>query len=134
KAKDGPQGANVWITVTLAEGKNREVRRVLKSVGLEVGRLIRMSYGPFVLGPLPIGHIEEVGPRVIREQLADYIAAENLPTGDRPSFKAPKPPPGAHAVHDGTGRRGSGAAPASAAQPKTKPAYKEGWARPKVEI
>lgn len=134
KAKDGPQGANVWITVTLAEGKNREVRRVLKSVGLEVGRLIRMSYGPFVLGSLPIGHIEEVGPRVIREQLADYIAAENLPTGDRPSFKAPKPPPGAHAVHDGTGRRGSGAAPASAAQPKTKPAYKEGWARPKVEI
>lgn len=134
KAKDGPQGANVWITVTLAEGKNREVRRVLKSVGLEVGRLIRMSYGPFVLGSLPIGQIEEVGPRVIREQLAEHIAPENLPNGDRPSFKSPKAPPGAHAVHDGTGRRGAGARPAGEAEAKKKPAYKEGWARPKVEI
>lgn len=134
KAKDGPQGANVWITVTLTEGKNREVRRVLKSVGLEVGRLIRMSYGPFVLGSLPIGQIEEVGPRVIREALADHIAPENLPTGDRPSFKAPKAPAGAHAVHDGTGRRGAGARPAGEAEPKKKAAYKEGWARPKVEI
>ncbi|MET3526979.1 23S rRNA pseudouridine2605 synthase [Phenylobacterium koreense] len=134
KAKDGPQGANVWITVTLAEGKNREVRRVLKSVGLEVGRLIRMSYGPFVLGSLPIGQIEEVGPRVIREQLAEHIAPENLPNGDRPSFKAPKAPAGAHAVHDGTGRRGAGARPEGEAEAKKKPAYKEGWARPKVEI
>ncbi len=132
KAKDGPTGANVWITVTLAEGKNREVRKVLKSVGLEVGRLIRMSYGPFALGTLPIGQIEEVGPRVIREQLAEHIAPENLPTGERPAFKAPKAPPGAHAVHDGSGRRGAGARPA--AEPKPKPAYKEGWARPKVEI
>lgn len=132
KAKDGPSGANVWITVTIAEGKNREVRKVLKSVGLEVGRLIRMSYGTFALGSLPVGQIEEVGPRVIREQLVEYIAPENLPTGDRPSFKAPKAPPGAHAVHDGTGRRGSSARPA--AEPKPKPAYKEGWARPKVEI
>jgi 23S rRNA pseudouridine2605 synthase len=134
KAKDGPQGANVWITVTLAEGKNREVRRVLKSVGLEVGRLIRMSYGPFVLGSLPIGQIEEVGPRVIREQLAEHIAPENLPGGDRPSFKTPKAPPGAHAVHDGTGRRGAGARAAGEDEPKKKATYKEGWARPKVEI
>lgn len=134
KAKDGPQGANVWITVTLAEGKNREVRRVLKSVGLEVGRLIRMSYGPFVLGSLPIGQIEEVGPRVIREQLAEHIAPENLPGGERPSFKTPKAPPGAHAVHDGTGRRGAGARAAGEDEPKKKPTYKEGWARPKVEI
>jgi 23S rRNA pseudouridine2605 synthase len=132
KAKEGPSGANVWITVTIAEGKNREVRKVLKSVGLEVGRLIRMSYGPFALGTLPIGQIEEVGPRVIREQLVEHIAPENLPTGDRPSFKPPKAPPGAHAVHDGTGRRGAGARPA--AEPKPKASYKEGWARPKVEI
>ena len=132
KAKDGPTGANVWITVTLAEGKNREVRKVLKSVGLEVGRLIRMSYGSFALGTLPIGQIEEVGPRVIREQLAEHIAPENMPTGERPAFKTPKAPPGAHAVHDGTGRRGAGARPA--AEPKPKTSYKEGWARPKVEI
>ncbi len=130
KAKDGPQGANVWITVTLAEGKNREVRKVLKSVGLEVGRLIRMSYGPFALGTLPVGQIEEVGPRVIREQLAEHIDPENLPTGERPAFKTPKAPPGAHAVHDGTGRRGSSAA----AEPKPKTEYKDGWARPKVAV
>ncbi len=132
KAKDGPQGANVWITVTLAEGKNREVRKVLKSVGLEVGRLIRMSYGPFALGVLPVGQIEEVGPRVIREQLAEHIDPENLPTGERPAFRTPKAPPGAHAVHDGTGRRGSGAR--VAAEPKPKAEYKDGWARPKVAV
>lgn len=133
KAKDGPSGVNNWITVTLAEGKNREVRKVLKSIGLEVGRLIRMSYGPFALGTLPIGQIEEVGPRVIREQLAEYIAPENMPTGERPAFKTPKAPPGAHAVHDGTGRRGAGAR-AAAEEPKKKTEYKAGWARPKVEI
>ncbi|WP_374533206.1 pseudouridine synthase, partial [Phenylobacterium sp.] len=132
KAKDGPQGANVWITVTLAEGKNREVRKVLKSVGLEVGRLIRMSYGPFALGVLPVGQIEEVGPRVIREQLAEHIDPENLPTGERPAFRTPKAPPGAHAVHDGTGRRGSGAR--AAAEPKPKAEYKDGWARPRVAV
>ena len=133
KAKDGPSGANVWITVTLAEGKNREVRKVLKAIGLEVGRLIRMSYGPFALGTLPIGQIEEVGPRVIREQLAEYIAPENMPTGERPAFKSPKAPPGAHAVHDGTGRRGGGAK-SDTDEPKKKAEYKAGWARPKVEI
>ena len=70
KAKEGPQGANLWITVTLAEGKNREVRRVLEHLGVKVNRLIRLSYGPFALGTLEVGEIEEVGPRVIREQLA----------------------------------------------------------------
>ncbi|MET0271552.1 MAG: pseudouridine synthase, partial [Phenylobacterium sp.] len=86
KAKDGPQGANLWITVTLAEGKNREVRRVLEALGLKVNRLIRLAYGPFALGTLMPGEIEEVGPRVIREQLAAHIAPENLPTGDRVQF------------------------------------------------
>ena len=83
KAKEGAAGANLWITVTLTEGKNREVRKVLESLGLTVNRLIRLSYGPFQLGPLPVGAVEEVGPRVIREQLAAYVPAENLPTGDR---------------------------------------------------
>jgi 23S rRNA pseudouridine2605 synthase len=86
KAKEGPQGANLWITVTLAEGKNREVRRVLEALGLKVNRLIRLAYGPFALGTLMPGEIEEVGPRVIREQLADHIAPENMPTGDRVQF------------------------------------------------
>jgi 23S rRNA pseudouridine2605 synthase len=88
KAKEGPQGANLWITVTLAEGKNREVRRVLEALGLKVNRLIRLAYGPFALGTLAVGEVEEVGPRVIREQLAKFIAPENLPKGDRPQWRA----------------------------------------------
>ena len=131
KAKEGPLGANIWITVTLAEGKNREVRRVLKSVGLLVGRLIRLSYGPFSLGTLEMGHIEEVGPRVIREQLADYIDPDNMPTGDRPQFAGKAGPPGARAVHDGSGRRSAG--PADGV-PKKKAVYKAGWATPKIEV
>ena len=83
KAKEGPQGANLWITLTLTEGKNREVRRVLEALGLIVNRLIRLSSGPFQLGTLGVGEVEEVGPRVIREQLAAHIAAESLPSGAR---------------------------------------------------
>jgi 23S rRNA pseudouridine2605 synthase len=60
------QGANAWIVVTLAEGKNREVRRVLESLGLTVNRLIRTSYGPFELGTLKPGQAEEVPPRTLR--------------------------------------------------------------------
>ncbi|HEX7656244.1 MAG TPA: pseudouridine synthase, partial [Sphingomonas sp.] len=53
-------GANVWIELILTEGKNREVRRVLEYLGLQVSRLIRTRYGPFVLGDLPVGGIGEV--------------------------------------------------------------------------
>ncbi|WP_028965885.1 pseudouridine synthase [Sphingomonas phyllosphaerae] len=60
-------GANVWIEMTLSEGKNREVRRVLEHLGLRVSRLIRTRYGPFVLGDLPVGDIGEV-------RVADLIA------------------------------------------------------------
>jgi len=94
KAKEGAHGANVWITLTLSEGKNREVRRVLESLGLKVNRLIRLAYGPFALGALGVGEVEEVGPRVIREQLAKHIAPENLPTGNRAQWKAPTPTAG----------------------------------------
>lgn len=57
---DGAGGANRWITLTLTEGKNREVRRVLEHLGLKVNRLIRTGYGPFDLGALPPGAVEEV--------------------------------------------------------------------------
>lgn len=87
---DKAQGANVWISVSVAEGKNREVRKVLESLGLKVNRLIRLSYGPFSLGTLGSEEVEEVGPRVIREQLAEFVAPENLPTGDRVSTPAAK--------------------------------------------
>ncbi|RZJ93647.1 MAG: rRNA pseudouridine synthase, partial [Brevundimonas sp.] len=65
KAKDTPSGergpANLWISVSITEGKNREVRKVLESIGLTVNRLIRLAYGPFQLGTLPLGSVEEVG-------------------------------------------------------------------------
>jgi 23S rRNA pseudouridine2605 synthase len=66
---DRQQGANAWVTVSLKEGKNREVRRAMEAVGLTVNRLIRVSYGPFRLGELKAGQVEEVRPRVLRDQL-----------------------------------------------------------------
>lgn len=66
---DRQQGANAWVTVALREGKNREVRRAMAEVGLTVNRLIRVSYGPFQLGDLKPGAVEEVRRRVMRDQL-----------------------------------------------------------------
>ena len=80
KRQDKTDGrANVWLTVSITEGKNREVRKVLESIGLKVNRLIRLAYGPFLLGNLEAGDVEEVGPRVIRELLSDKIDPRNLP-------------------------------------------------------
>ena len=74
---DRVQGANVWLTMSLREGKNREVKRVLEHVGLEVNRLIRLSFGPFQLGELPEGAVEEVRTRVLRDQLGPTLAEES---------------------------------------------------------
>jgi 23S rRNA pseudouridine2605 synthase len=63
------QGSNAWLTMSLQEGKNREIRRVLGHLGLDVTRLIRIAYGPFQLGHLARGGVEEVPRRVLREQL-----------------------------------------------------------------
>ncbi len=68
-AIDRQQGANAWLTMGIREGKNREIRRALESVGLAVNRLIRVSYGPFQLGDLAPGAVEEVRSKVMREQL-----------------------------------------------------------------
>jgi 23S rRNA pseudouridine2605 synthase len=68
------QGANVWLVFAIREGKNREVRNVMAHLGLEVNRLIRISYGPFQLGELAEGEVEEVKTRVLREQLGEKIA------------------------------------------------------------
>src|ERR1700738_3655413 len=68
------QGANVWLVFAIREGKNREVRNVMAHLGLEVNRLIRVSYGPFQLAELPEGQVEEVKTRGLREQLAEKIA------------------------------------------------------------
>jgi 23S rRNA pseudouridine2605 synthase len=71
---DRVQGTNVWLTIGLREGKNREVRRILEHLGLGVTRLIRVSYGPFQLGELATGAVEEVRGRVLRDQLGEKLA------------------------------------------------------------
>ncbi|MGH7108996.1 MAG: pseudouridine synthase [Stellaceae bacterium] len=75
------QGSNLWLAMSLREGRNREVRRVVEHLGGVVTRLIRLAYGPFQLGLLPRGAVEEVQRRVLAEQLG---------------AAAPKPPPNAH--------------------------------------
>ncbi len=72
---DRTQGANVWLTFAMREGKNREVRNVLGTLGLAVNRLIRVSFGPFQLGELAEGAVEEVRTRTLREQLGERLAA-----------------------------------------------------------
>jgi 23S rRNA pseudouridine2605 synthase len=73
---DSEQGTNSWISFAIREGKNREVRNVLSALGLEVNRLIRVSYGPFQLGELGEGAVEEVRGRYLRDQLGERIARE----------------------------------------------------------
>lgn len=66
---DQKTGTNTWLTITLNEGKNREIRKLMKFIGLEVARLIRVSYGPFQLGNLKKGEVKEVAQKVLKEQL-----------------------------------------------------------------
>ncbi len=73
---DSVQGANAWITMGLREGKNREVRRILAHLGVEVNRLIRISYGPFQLLDLKPGEAEPVKRHVLSDQLGARLAAE----------------------------------------------------------
>lgn len=68
-ALDRQVGRNAWLTVGLREGKNREIRRVMEAIGMPVSRLIRISYGPFQLGKLAVGEVEELRPRIVEEQL-----------------------------------------------------------------
>ena len=88
---DRQQGDNAWLTLSLAEGKNREIRRVCEHLGYPVSRLIRIAYGPFQLGHLEKGAVEEVPPKVLREQLG--LAAR----GPRDRQAAPRPRAESHA-------------------------------------
>jgi 23S rRNA pseudouridine2605 synthase len=107
---DRVQGANVWLTVGLREGKNREVKKVLAHLGLDTNRLIRISYGPFQLGDLKDGEVREIRGKVLRDQLgpkltdaahADFEAPirQAAPPDVKPArAKTPRPkrPAGAH--------------------------------------
>ncbi len=73
---DQTQGSNVWLSIGLREGKNREVRRILSTLGLEVNRLIRVSFGPFQLLDLGAGQVEPVRRRVLIDQLGPALARE----------------------------------------------------------
>ncbi len=81
---DREQGANVWLTIAFREGKNREVKEVLGSLGLVVNRLIRVSYGPFQLGDMPTGTIREIRGRMLREQLGEKLVVESGADFDAP--------------------------------------------------
>lgn len=78
-------GSNTWYRVTLHEGKNREVRRIFESIGLRVNRLIREAYGPFALGHLERGQVEEISPATLRGILPEFIKGH-------PDANIPQPP------------------------------------------
>lgn len=91
-------GTNNWINVRLTEGKNREVRKALEHLGLQVNRLIRTQYGPFELTDLRPGAVEEISADTLRTELKDLISEKFLPEApdERPTRR--KPPVGSR-VH-----------------------------------
>ncbi|MFC3133744.1 pseudouridine synthase, partial [Microbaculum marinum] len=103
-ALDRAQGGNVWLTMALREGKNREIKNVLESLGLRVNRLIRVSFGPFMLRELAVGGVEEVKPRVLRDQLGARMIREA-------GIRLPEP------TRTAAAPRGSGSAAAGEGKP-----------------
>jgi 23S rRNA pseudouridine2605 synthase len=96
------KGANAWLTLTISEGKNREVRNVLAHLGLAVNRLIRVSFGPFQLGPLITGAIEEVPRSILMEHCgallgntADTVTPDTTTAAPAQKRRAAQKPPGA---------------------------------------
>ncbi|MCU0802383.1 MAG: rRNA pseudouridine synthase [Rhodobacteraceae bacterium] len=89
---DRHQGANAWLTVGLREGRNREIRRAMAAINLTVNRLIRVSYGPFRLGEMEPGQVEEVRAKVLRDQLGlDAAPADTGTTAPRRGPRIAKP-------------------------------------------
>ena len=88
---DRQQGANAWLTMGLREGKNREIRRLMEAMGVVVNRLLRISYGPFQLGTLKPGAVEEVKQRIVRDQMG--LRETPKPTMVKRNTKGKRPPP-----------------------------------------
>ena len=91
-------GTNNWINVRLTEGKNREVRKALEHLGLQVNRLIRTQYGPFELDDLRPGAVEEIPPEVLRSALEGAVPDKVLPT-EAPARRTRRNPPAGSRVH-----------------------------------
>ena len=149
KLERGP-GSNLWIGLSLAEGKNREVRKVLEALGMKVNRLIRVAYGPLELGDLQPGEVEEVPARRLKQMLQDGFAGEPPPSKKPPqSARADSPPRGGASRHKPASASAAKPRPIAKPKPRSFPpggsprvagdggkavapiAYKPGWARPK---
>ncbi|MDE0588747.1 pseudouridine synthase [Halocynthiibacter sp. C4] len=113
---DRQQGANAWLTVSIREGKNREIRRAMAAIGLTVNRLLRVSYGPFRLGELKPGEVEEVKQRVLRDQLG-LAQDEGKPSKPMPVRKRKEPA----AKGKAAGFKGAAKSGASGARSAKKP-------------
>ena len=105
-------GANVWIEMRLKEGKNREVRRVLEYLGLQVSRLIRTAYGPFILDDLPVGEVGEVRQHDLVAFRKTLKAAPHTPGGGAKPPTLQSTAPAAPGGRRGRPRHRSGPAPA----------------------
>jgi 23S rRNA pseudouridine2605 synthase len=148
---DREQGANVWLTVGIREGKNREVRKVLETLDLKVNRLIRVTFGPFELGGLDEGAVEEVNTQAVKAALTPELAAQaeadfdapliehdERPVKNRPSSTAPlRGAPSFHLTQGEDGERqnrepGEEQEPAAWKKPKKQPRRdRTGGPRPK---
>ncbi len=134
------QGDNTWLTFAMREGKNREIRNVMRALGLQVNRLIRVSYGPFQLGELPAGAVEEVRTKALREQLGERLAQLagadfSGPVVEReapPEREAGRGPPSRAAGPRGGERRNAKPGPSERERDKdrTRPGLKGGGRKP----
>lgn len=101
---DRVQGNNVWLTLGLREGKNREVKRILEHLGMRVNRLIRISFGPFQLGDIEAGMVEEIRTKVLKEQLGTALAEEAGADFEKPVREPAAPLPRISSDDYGRGR------------------------------